>query len=499
MSDLEKNQLAKIAADIQFENDFGQEPLGLARITQDQAAIAIGSLVGAFVGSAVAGVPLALVVIAVGLNDILSINKRNRQRESAARAEPIDVPARVVDPVALPVGNDTKLNAVEVKAEAVSDRPIPASLPPFDRARIINESKGLMIIGDMGAAKTCVAQHIANGFDGYGIIVFDPHGKTNWGNAYVITKMGAIYEQMRILLDLLENGDESPLLIICDEWLEIRGDRRNKKGSNYAGLADDFIRLFSTKPRKFNKLAAFVLHSPNVEAAGVDSFLRENYLKVYLGRLAKKEFPNIRDCAYPCVLEDDQQEHPTHGHHSEFKPKGKAPRNLQPLNSAPIDIPLAYMDRGEVKVHQGGWADGSFAHQTDIRQRLEFLLVDTGTDTGIDTRIDTGTRGKTADTSDTGTDTRIDTSDTEPDTADTGSAESIDNTGGSGDTERDTSDTFTPAQLPRKQVLKLADQMKVSGLSQTQIIQALWGCEKNKTGWKQAYAQFKELIGDDQS
>jgi hypothetical protein len=72
---------------------------------------------------------------------------------------------------------------------------------------------------------------------------------TDWGNAYVITKMGAIYEQMRILLDLLENGDTTPLLIICDEWLEIRGDRRNNKSGDYAGLADDFIRLFSTKSR----------------------------------------------------------------------------------------------------------------------------------------------------------------------------------------------------------------------------------------------------------
>jgi len=54
-------------------------------------------------------------------------------------------------------------------------------LPPFNRDRIIHESKGLMIIGDMGAAKTCVAQYIANGFTEHGIIVFDPHGKTNWG------------------------------------------------------------------------------------------------------------------------------------------------------------------------------------------------------------------------------------------------------------------------------------------------------------------------------
>jgi hypothetical protein len=275
------------------------------------------------------------------------------------------------------VGQNTQLRAVDVPAQPVDaegenslgkpqieiSQPqiLPAITPsgnktlvPFDRDRIINESKGLMIIGDMGAAKTCVAQHIANGFEGYGIIVFDPHGKTDWGNAYVLTDMTAIYEQMKILLDILAKGDESPLLVIADEWLEIRGDRLNKS-RQYRGLAEDFIRLFSTKPRKFNKLGAFVLHSPNVEAAGLDSYLRENYLKVYLGKLAKKEFPAIKDCAYPCTIEDEQQEHPTHGHHTEFKPKGKAPRNLEPLNSAPITIPLAYMKGSEVKVCARGW------------------------------------------------------------------------------------------------------------------------------------------------
>lgn len=248
-----------------------------------------------------------------------------------------------------------------------------SSLPPFDRDRILSESKGLMIIGDMGSAKTCIIQYIANGFSEHGIIVFDPHGKTDWGSAYVITKMAAIYQQMVILLDLLESGDESPLLIICDEWLEIRGDRRNKKGSEYAGIADDFIRLFSTKPRKFNKLAAFILHSPNVEAAGVDSFLRENYIKVHLGRLAKKEFPHIKDCAYPCVLEGDQCLHPTHGHHAEFAPTGKAPRNLEPLFSAPIHIPLAYMNGDEVKVCNRGWDGQLRVNVKHIRERLELL------------------------------------------------------------------------------------------------------------------------------
>jgi hypothetical protein len=309
--------------------------------------------------------------------------------------------------------------------------------------------------------------------------------------------MGAIYNQMAILLDVLENGDESPLLLVADEWLEIRGDRRNKKGSEYAGLADDFIRLFSTKPRKFNKLAAFVLHSPNVEAAGVDSFLRENYLKVYLGRLAVKVFPHIQDCAYPCVLEDQQQEHPTHGHHTEFKPKGKAPRNLQPLQSAPITIPLAYMDGGEVKVCDRGWSDGQLRLDVaNIRNQLEMLYRDTSIDT--DTSYQgTGKEGDTKpDTDDTSIDTGNDTDTTVP-------AETIDNTGGSSgigeipdsgiDTNSDTK-RYTPANLTSEQILILIQRLQTHS-SQTQIIQDLWCVEKNKQGWKQAYAEFKELTG----
>jgi hypothetical protein len=433
-----------------------------------------------------------------------------------------------------PIGQNTRLGAVEVPAQSVgegeqrlgkpqtetsrlaalqpsSSTPTTAKpLPPFDLSRIINESKGLMIIGDMGAAKTCVAQHIANGFEGYGIICFDPHGKTDWGNAYVLTKMEAIYKQMAILLDLLENGDETPLLVIADEWLEIRGDRRNKS-KEYRGLADDFIRLFSTKPRKFNKLAGFVLHSPNVEAAGIDSFLRENYLKVYLGRLAKKEFPLIQDCAYPCVLEDEQQEHPTHGHHMEFKPNGKAPRNLKPLNSAPINIPLAYMEGGEVKVCARGWANGQLnLDVVNIRERLE-LLFDSGIDTSINQQpgnIRSDTDETNTDTSDTSIDSGIDTNDSEtPETPENTSGSNgigqvpdsgIDTSAGASDTANDTgSDTkrYTRANLTREQVLILIRQLQPR-MSQTQLIQDLWCVEKNKQGWKQAYAEFKELMGE---
>ena len=404
------------------------------------------------------------------------------------------------------VGQNTRLGAVDVPAQPVDaedenrlgkpqieiSQPqiLPSNtqngnklLPTFDRNRIINESKGLMIIGDMGAAKTCVAQHIANGFDGYGIIVFDPHGKTDWGNAYVITKMGAIYEQMAILLSLLENGDESPLLLVADEWLEIRGDRRNKKGGDYPGLADDFIRLFSTKPRKFNKLAVFVLHSPNVEAAGVDSFLRENYLKVYLGRLAIKVFPHIQDCAYPCVLEDEQQEHPTHGHHTEFKPKDKAPRNLEALNSAPITIPLAYMKGSEVKVCDRGW-DGQLRLEVEnIRQRLE-LLFDTSTPEP----------NPPSDSSAIQDSEPLNCTPEPPKQPTDEGCTDLDDS--SRERSEDVRERFTPLNLTKEQAIALVQTLN-SELNQTQIIERLWQVKKGgSAAWKEAREQFKQLTGE---
>ncbi|MBD1944855.1 hypothetical protein H6F50_21260 [Coleofasciculus sp. FACHB-712] len=106
---MEENKLAqitKITNDIEFENDFGQEPLGLGRITKDQGVISVCSLAAAFVGSAIAGIPLALVVLAVGLNDIGAVNRSRRANPKPVKEEEpgaIDVPAREVEPPGLPI------------------------------------------------------------------------------------------------------------------------------------------------------------------------------------------------------------------------------------------------------------------------------------------------------------------------------------------------------------------------------------------------------------
>ncbi|MBD2169395.1 hypothetical protein H6G04_34095 [Calothrix membranacea FACHB-236] len=53
---------------------------------------------------------------------------------------------------------------------------------------------------------------------------------------------------------------------------------------------------------------------------------------------------------------------------------------------------------------------------------------------------------------------------------------------------------YTPASLTSEQLTGIVKQMTSKKMSQTQIIQSLWGVEKNGKGWKQAYTEYKELF-----
>lgn len=217
-------------------------------------------------------------------------------------------------------------------------------LPAFDIEMVRDEAKGIFIIGDQGAGKTSVTQFICQAFPDYAVIVFDSHDdemtESCWGNATRIINIEDIFEQMRLVIEALDNRDKSPLIVVCDDWLEILHHPLNKSGE-YKGVATRFINLFSTKSRKFHKIGIFILHSPNVEAAGVDSYLKDNFMKVHVGRLALREFPTGHRVAYPCFLEGEQCFHPTHGHHDSFARNGKSAANVFPLNGPSPIISIA--------------------------------------------------------------------------------------------------------------------------------------------------------------
>ncbi len=86
-----------------FENDFGKNPLFLAHLTLDQGIIIILSLAGAFVGAAVAGVPLLAVILAAGLNDVRYAGSNNSTSQEEPSSQPqleqetIEVPVQTVE------------------------------------------------------------------------------------------------------------------------------------------------------------------------------------------------------------------------------------------------------------------------------------------------------------------------------------------------------------------------------------------------------------------
>ncbi len=54
--------------------------------------------------------------------------------------------------------------------------------------------------------------------------------------------------------------------------------------------------------------------------------------------------------------------------------------------------------------------------------------------------------------------------------------------------------TYTPDSLTREQIRTKIQYHQHQGSSQTKIIEILWRVQKNRSGWKQAYKEFKELI-----
>ena len=114
---MKNDELAKMTSGIEFENDFGQETLFFGRIVKDQGGIAVLSLASAFVGTAVAGLPLAVILLLVGLNDIFSVTKTqtvNKKKEEEPEA--IDVEAQQVEMPGLPM--------IEQKAQPADSKPL---------------------------------------------------------------------------------------------------------------------------------------------------------------------------------------------------------------------------------------------------------------------------------------------------------------------------------------------------------------------------------------
>jgi hypothetical protein len=290
MSNLDKpnqGRLVQIASDIEFENDFGQEPIGLGHITKDQGVIAVCSLVGAFVGTALAGVPLAAIVLVVGLNDILSINKADKGQKTE-EPEAIDVEAREIKPRVIPPSTQEPTSPecypVPTQPERVeNNRTEPAPTSTNWIGHFISQTA--LIWGNQGSGKSWMARYIAKikRDRGYRVVVLDPDSnRSEWEGvesyhdfeeiaeflAWYVEELKARYKAFNVS-SMTEDAwraklwaDGKAIALICEEvttYVDLIEDKE---------LLTQFFRLGLTKSRKQEMPLTFVSHNNNQTALG---------------------------------------------------------------------------------------------------------------------------------------------------------------------------------------------------------------------------------------
>jgi len=312
MSDLEKKEVGKLvqlASDIQFENDFGQEPILMGRFAKDQGVIAVCSLVAFFVGTAITGNPLAgIVLLIAGANDIGYASRKRSASPQPSETEPIDVEAREVEevePKALPVGQETRLNAIEVESQSVSDCPQPAAqagstpnppavtpktnttTPAPTNIKWIDNfvSQTALIWGNQGSGKSWMARYIAKRKKdkGYRVVVLDPDSnRAEWEGVESYHDFDEIAEFLSWYVEELKGrykafnasnmtedawraklwAEGKAIALICEEvttYVDLIEDKE---------LLTHFFRLGLTKSRKQEMPLTFVSHNNNQTALG---------------------------------------------------------------------------------------------------------------------------------------------------------------------------------------------------------------------------------------
>ena len=182
------------------------------------------------------------------------------------------------------------------------------------------------------------------------VIVCDPDANSNrwieYGYTRIVSDYGAIYQTLIAVATEKENrktsGKKHQIILIMDELNDCQGAWRSMYNRAEYNQAIEAIRTLGNA-RKYNITPIILMQSHNVEDIGLSRKYRNQFAVILACASARDEIQNIwkqnderwqwvKNNPYPVVLvgsiPTQIAQHPTHGHHQQFKKVGNAPSNI---------------------------------------------------------------------------------------------------------------------------------------------------------------------------
>ncbi|NER30082.1 MAG: DUF87 domain-containing protein [Symploca sp. SIO1C4] len=229
---------------------------------------------------------------------------------------------------------------------------------------ILREQVSALIFGNTGSGKSSLASMLVSVLSRHlqkpvQVLVLDPH-LNDWGCLPIVDEKVHIIRVLTLLVHELEarkanwrwqvrnlpkeqRQKDWPFLITIwdeiDDTLSFANSKAGQRLIEREGLMhpSDVLRVYGSQIRKFGGMLLGLNQSGNVEALGIDSKYRSNYIDIHLVESAlmqaeslwkmetpERAFIEARRDGYPCVVRSRPAIHPTHGHYP-LRQEGLAP------------------------------------------------------------------------------------------------------------------------------------------------------------------------------